>query len=186
MSVTEIKRKILQMLLEAGKPLKREDIAKNLGLSVPTLMGHLLGLIKAGYISTPDKTYYAITSKGKEAISPPKIDQKRAAYLLRAVPVDKAFHFYTGIGQYMGVFANSLTDFHKKIQTINVKSIEFHVPRKDFELWLQSLGDTELATKIGQIRGMSLTGENLRKKVYDTVKLRCDELDSLSRGSPQT
>ncbi len=83
------------------------------------------------------------------------------------------------MGQYLQVFANSLDDFCGKIKTVDVKSVEFHLPRRDFELWFQGLGDLELAEKIGQIRRMSLSGESLRKKVYETVRSRCEELKRL-------
>ena len=63
---------------------------------------------------------------------------------------------------------------------MNMKSIEFHASRRDFELWLDSLGDLELAKIMGIIRRASLAGENLRERVYESVKSRCEELTDLS------
>jgi DNA-binding transcriptional ArsR family regulator len=180
MSVSQIKRKILEVLWVSGKPMSVQDLTEKTGLNISSSMVHLLWLRKAGYVSTPEKSYYTITKTGKEAIGLPKLTKEKALHILRELPKEEAFHFYTGIDQYVGVYANSLNDFCDKIQTINVKSIEFHAPRRDFELWLDSLGDLELAKIMGIIRRTSLSGENLRKKVYESVKSRCEELTGLS------
>jgi len=176
MSITDVKRRVLEVLSKTEKPMKLQDIAEKTGLNVKSSMMHLVRLRKMGYVSMPERNLYSITPLGKQALSLPKIDKKQAENILRMVPIDKAFHFHTGIGQYLGIFATSLSDFCSKIKTVNVKSIEFHVPRKDFESWIESLGDSELARKIGAIRISGLFGENLRQKVYDTVKARFDEL----------
>jgi len=181
MSKSEVSRKILEVLSEAGKPMALGEIAKKIGISVSSSMGYLLGLIKAKHVYVPEKNYYAITNLGKQALGLPRIDKKLALSILSPVPLEKAFHFHTGINQYLGIYANSLNDFCGKIQKIDLKSIEFHIPRKDFELWVQGLGDPELAKKMGLIRGMGLSGENLRRKVYETVKSRCEELAKLTK-----
>ncbi|TEU06283.1 ArsR family transcriptional regulator [Candidatus Bathyarchaeota archaeon] len=180
MNISQIKRKILEILWATGKPMRVQDIAEKTGLNISSSMMHLLWLRKAGYVSTPEKSYYAIAKTGKEAIGLPKLTKEKALHILRELPKEEAFHFYTGIDQYVGVYANSLNDFCDKIQTVNMKSIEFHAPRRDFELWLDSLGDLELAKIMGIIRRASLSGENLRKKVYESVKSRCEELTGLS------
>jgi DNA-binding transcriptional ArsR family regulator len=181
MRVGQAKKEILKILWEAGKPLKSREVAKQVRLSIPSSTMHLLGLRRAGYVSTPDKGYYAITNLGKEMIGMPRIDKERALDILRAVPLEKAFHFYTEIDQYTGVHANSLNDLCSKIQTIDIRSVEFHVARGDLEFWFRDLGDLELAKRMSLIREMSLSGEGLRKKVYETVKSRCEELASVSR-----
>ncbi len=178
--MSQAKKRILKILSEAGEPVKIQDIAKKSGLSVSSAMMHLLWLRRTGYVSTPKKSYYVITESGDVVVSLPKVDEKQASQILREFPVEKAFHFYTGVDQYMGVYASSLTDFCEKIREINPKSIEFHVLRRDFESWLRGLGDQTLAEKIGYIRRMELSGEELRKKLYEAVKSRCDELASLS------
>ncbi|TET20759.1 ArsR family transcriptional regulator [Candidatus Bathyarchaeota archaeon] len=180
MNTSQIKRKILEILWIAGKPMRVQDIAEKTGLNISSSMMHLLWLGKAGYVSTPEKRYYAITKTGKEAIGLPKLTKEKALHILRELPKEEAFHFYTGTDQYVGVYANSLNDFCDKIQTVNMKSIEFHAPRRDLELWLDSLGDLELAKIMGIVRRASLSGENLRKKVYESVKSRCEELTGLS------
>lgn len=185
MSVSPTKEKILEVLWEAGKPVHRENIARRIGLRINSTMGHLLGLIKAKYVSVAGKNYYAITNFGKEALGFPKLDEKRALTILSSQPLDKAFRFYTGLNQYAGIWANSLDDFCKKILTVNLGAVEFHVPRRDFESWINYLGDMELARKISLIRVKNLFGEALRKELYDTIRSRCDELIDLSRSSYQ-
>ena len=179
MSVSQAKKKILEILWEDGKPLKSREVAKQMKLSIPSSTMHLLGLRKAGYVSTPEKGYYAITNLGKEIIGMPRIGKERALDILRAVPLEKAFHFYTETDRYTGVYANSLNDLCSKIQTIDIRSVEFHVPRGDLEFWFPDLGDLELAKRMSLIRGTGLSGEDLRKKVYETVKSRCEELASV-------
>ena len=179
MSMSQDKKRILTVLSDAGEPMKLQSIAKEAGLGVSSSVMHLLWLGKAGYVSTPRKSYYVVTDSGKEVVAAPKVDTKQVSHILRELPLDKAFHFYTGIDRYLDVYANSLTDFCKKILGVTSESIEFHLRRRDFESWLQGLGDLELAEKINLIRGMELSEEGLQKKVYDTVKSRCDELASL-------
>jgi len=179
MSLSDNRRKILEVLSKAEKPMKLQDIAERTGLNVKSSNLHLVGLRKIGYVSMLERNLYSITPLGKQALIPPKIEKKQAENILRLVPIDKAFHFHSGIGQYLGVFATSLNDFCSKIQTVNVKSIEFHVPRRDFESWIESLGDSELAKKIGTVRVAGLFGENLRQKLHETVKSRFDELSQL-------
>jgi len=156
-----------------------KDVASKLGLKVAATNMHLLGLKKTGHVQTPKHGQYAITELGKEAIGMPKLDKASAGKILNHVSTDKAFHFYTGVHQYTHVIAHSLAEFVDKLHKIDPKSVEFHVLRKDFEHWLQSLGDLELAKRLGVIRNMRLHGEDLRTRVYETVKHRLEELQHL-------
>lgn len=176
----KVRGKILQILWEAEKPMKIDEIAAKIGIPTSSSMGYLLGLIKAKYVSVPQKYYYNITSLGKQALGLPKIDRKTALSILSSLPLEKAFHFHIEVDQYLGVYAESLRDFVDKIQKINSKSIRFHLNRGDFELWIRDLGDPELSKKVSQIRRASLYGENLRKEVYETVKSRFEELAKLA------
>jgi hypothetical protein len=180
MSASKIRGKILAGLWAAGRPMSLQEIAEKVGLTSSSTMGYLLGLIKAKYVSVPQKHSYAITVLGKQAIGLPKVDKGLAAKILSSVPLEGAFHFYYGIDQPMGVHADSLNDFVDKIQNIDSKSIAFHTSRKDFEFWIRSLGDIELSKKIGLLRMRQLAGDNLREAVYATVKGRCEELARLS------
>jgi len=179
MGLVEAKMKILEKLWEEGQPMKSKEVAQKVGLGIAATTMHLLGLKKTGHVLAPQHGYYAITDLGKEAIGLPKIDKTHATKILSHLPTDKAFHFYTGIHEYSGVHANSLSDFCDKVEKISVKSVEFHVSRRDFENWFKSLGDAELAKIMSVIHSMNLHGEDLKKKVYETAKLRLEELKRL-------
>lgn len=179
MGLVEAKMKILEKLWEEGQPMKSKEVAQKMGLGIAATTMHLLGLKKTGHVFTPQHGYYSITDLGKEAIGLPKIDKTHATKILSHLPTDKAFHFYTGIHQYLGVHANSLSDFCDKVEKVSVKSLEFHVSRRDFENWFKSLGDAELAKRMSVIHKMNLHGEDLRKKVHEAAKLRMEELKRL-------
>ena len=180
MSASKIRGKILMALWAAGKPMTIQGISEKAGLTSSSTIEYLEGLIKAKYVSVPQEQYYAITNLGKQALGLPKVDKKLALNILSPVSVKKAFHFYYGLNQHSGVYADSLRDFVDKIQKVDLKCIEFHIPRKDFELWIRSLGDLELSKKLELLRMRHLFGENLRKEVYETVKSRYEELTKLT------
>jgi hypothetical protein len=82
----------------------------------------------------------------------------------------------------LNVFAASLGDFCEKIQRIDIGSIQFHINRGDFEAWFTDLGDIELARKTLLVREQKMNGEDLRKKLYEISKKRCEELTKV-RGT---
>ena len=97
--------------------------------------------------------------------------------ILRKVLREKAFYFFSSIGNYIGESAASLEEFVGKIREVNPKSIEFHLYRGDFEKWVDEvLGDTGLAEKIRELRNQKLIGENLQNQFYQTVLKRYNEL----------
>ena len=181
MSLSEVKMRVLRLLWEFGKPVRSRELAERLGLGVPPTTLHLLWLKKKGYVFSPEKGLYAITENGKGALVLSRVDRKQALQILRSVPRERAFHFYRGINQYLGTYASSLGEFCDKILVVDAKSIEFHLPRRDFELWFLGLGDFELAKRMGDVRRSGLLGEELRKRVYEVVRSRCEELKSLAR-----
>lgn len=179
-----LQNKVLETLWKAGKPLKPREIVETTGLGFSSLISHLQHLVKAGYVSTPKRGFYAITADGKKKIGTTSADRRRASAILRPVSLEKAFRFCRRIDEYLGVYANSLDDFRRKVQAVDLSSIEFHLFRKDFESWIKDgLGDSELASRIGVIRSMDLSGERLRQRLYETVESRCRELDGLLHGS---
>ncbi len=97
----------------------------------------------------------------------------------RSVPEQEGFHFYLAIGEPTGEIAVSLADFVNKIETIEVQSVNFHFPRKDFEKWIRGvIGDAELALRVGRISRIRLgiQGEALRNEIIRVVKVRLNEL----------
>lgn len=183
MSGSQIRKQILEILWESGKPIRAQEIAQKTGISVPSSRMHLLKLIKAEHVSTPEKGYYIITEKGKEELGLPRIDKDKASKILNPVSIERAFHFYTGINQSLNVCATSLNDFCEKIEKINTKSVEFHVSRGDFEIWIRDIGDPELARRINSIKNRGIQGNDLQKTIHEIVKNRCEELSNVSRGA---
>ena len=96
--------------------------------------------------------------------------------ILRKVTVQEGFRFFRGIGDYTGKVAMSLEDFAVDLRTIDLRSIEFHFQRQDFEKWIRNVfGDEELAKSLSQIR-MGLQGEKLRNELIMVVTKRVDDL----------
>jgi predicted transcriptional regulator len=183
MSISPVKRLILETMWMMDKPAKATEIAKEAGLSFPPVMMHIIGLTKLGLAETLEKGTYAITEGGKKALGLPEVGKEKAAEILGYLPAQRSFHFYVDIGKPLNVYAASPGDFCDKILKVDVSSIDFHVNRGDFEAWFAGLGDAELARKILLIREQKIAGEDLRKKLYQVVKSRCDGLAKI-RGAP--
>ena len=96
---------------------------------------------------------------------------------LRNVARDEAFYFFTSIGNYTGHSAASLDEFLLRIKDIDMKSLEFHLFREDFEKWIaQTLGDIRLSDDIRSLRIQKVTGNALRDRLYLVVSRRLKEL----------
>lgn len=175
MKLTPVKRLILETMWILGKPDKAVQIAEEVGLGFPSVMMHIIGLTKMGYVTTPKKGYYVITEEGKRTLGFPEINKEKAQQILSYLPVGKSFRFYADVGKPLTVLAASLQDFRDKILKVNVDSIDFHMKRGDFQAWFAELGDVELAKKTLLLRGEE-SGEELRKKLYEMVKERCEML----------
>jgi len=97
--------------------------------------------------------------------------------ILRNVLREEAFYFFTSIGNYTGESASSLEEFMNKIKEINIKSLEFHLYREDFEKWIaQTLGDAKLADEVRGVRNLKFVGNALRDRLYNVVSKRAKEL----------
>ena len=85
-----------------------------------------------------------------------------ASRILRKLPRENAFYFFTSIGNYTGGNASSLEEFVTKIKEVNAKSLEFHLYRGDFEKWAaETLEDKELAENIRNLKTLNPTGNSL-------------------------
>lgn len=183
MSLSPVKRLILETMWMLDRPAKAAEIAKEAGLSFPSAMMHIIGLTRMNFAETPEKGIYAITENGKKTLGLPEINKEKAIEILRYLPAEQSFHFYVDIGKPLNIYAASLGDFCDKILKVDLPSIEFHINRGDFEAWFAGLGDTELARKTLLVREQKIAGENLRKKLYEIVKNRCEALARM-RGTP--
>jgi DNA-binding transcriptional ArsR family regulator len=181
MTLSPVRRLVLEALWVLNKPAKAAEVAAEIGLSFPSVMMHIIGLAKMGYAETVKKGYYIITNEGRKVLGLPEIDKGKAQQILSYLPLEKSFHFYADIGKPLGVHAASLGDFCDKILKIDVGSIEFHLNRGDFEAWFSDLGDVELARKTMLIRERRMSGEELRKKLHEIVGNRCEELAKIKQ-----
>jgi len=94
---------------------------------------------------------------------------------------EEAFYFFTSIGNYTGQSAASLEEFLQKIKDVDIKSLEFHLFREDFEKWVaQTLGDSKLAEEISYLRVQKVAGNALRDRLYFIVSRRLKELKPAS------
>ncbi len=180
MSLSSIKLEILESMLLNDKPQKASDIAKDTKKEFQPVNMHLLGLIKMGYASLPEKGMYAITVKGKKALGIPEITKEKAAAIIAYAPHDKAFNFYVTIGKPLNLQAHSLKDFANKLDRADIASVDFHIQRGDFEAWFRGLGDEELAKKTALLKKRNVAGEDLRKKLREIVEQRYVELAKLT------
>ncbi len=99
-----------------------------------------------------------------------------ATRILAPVNQERAFYFYTGMGEPTGVEAKSLKEFVEKVKGVQTKSLEFHLGRGDFENWVYMLGDPELVKSLVKLRGAGLTGEKLRAELVRVVQTRIRQL----------
>jgi alpha-amylase len=98
---------------------------------------------------------------------------------LATVTANEPFLFYKGVGEenYTGLIAWSLKGFIKALQKAELKSIEFHNSRGDFEKWVEnSLHDKVLAEKLKEIRLSKIRGQALRKALIAASSERFGEL----------
>jgi hypothetical protein len=105
-------------------------------------------------------------------------EKAKSIQALSEVKPENAFHFYSDIGSYTGKSASSLVQFGEILKSIDIKSIEFHLQRGDFEKWIRFLGDNALALQLARIRKRPLEGEKLREKICDAVSKRIAKLKS--------
>jgi hypothetical protein len=102
---------------------------------------------------------------------------KEESKILRTLPREKAFYFFTSIGNYTGESASSLKEFMEKINEVNIKSLEFHLSRGDFEKWIaEVLQDEKLALELKKMQEFNLTGDAIRKELYNTISNRLKQL----------
>ncbi len=104
------------------------------------------------------------------------MDQTLSKRTLGTVPFEKGFHFTTEKGVYTGITATGLAEFAKKLETVDVNSVQFHYLRGDFQKWIQgTLEDKELADRMCFVQP-NLTGEELRRHLLKIVEKRFGEV----------
>lgn len=163
------KATLLQIVQELGEPYTVEEMRVQLKLLEQE---KLLNKIQENPLT------YELSVLGLATIG---LMPEKAKSVFSSVPSDKCFFFYTGVGpdKFTKISACSLTEFREKVKKVDVKSLEFHVPRGDLEKWVKDvLGDEELAEDIGRVRRLRLSGELLRNRIYQVIDSRISQLTS--------
>jgi hypothetical protein len=100
-----------------------------------------------------------------------------ASKTFRNVPREKAFYFFTSVGNYTGMSAVSLKEFMERVSDVDIKSLEFHLQRGDFQKWVEEiLQDNDLAWEIKRLQRFNLTGNALRNQLTLVVSRRYKRL----------
>lgn len=119
-------------------------------------------------------------ARGNEA-RPSRSEIKK---MLRTVPENEAFNFYEGVGKPTGHKASSLVDFREEINAVGLRSLIFHLRRRDFERWIREVvGDWKLAERIGRI---NLNSYDLQVRLYTVVSKRIKNLNEMLSTSTVT
>jgi hypothetical protein len=109
------------------------------------------------------------------------LKEEKTSRILRTLPSEKAFYFFTSIGNYTGERAISFKEFMDKINQVTVKSLEFHLYRGDFEKWIaETLEDQELKRKIANLRNRNYSGTALKEQLYKTLTMHYQKIISKS------
>jgi alpha-amylase len=98
---------------------------------------------------------------------------------LAILTANEPFLFCTGTGEenFTGAMTWSLKGFLSTLETADVKALEFHNKRGDFENWAQSsLKDDALAEQLKRVRLLKLKGKALQKSLVEVAKARFDEV----------
>jgi alpha-amylase len=148
------------------------------------------------YFQTSDHLYYMFTAGGAPGevhsyFSPfqSPMDAFVAAQALlfdfenrlriATLTANEPFLFCTSMGEenFTGVMSWSLKGFIKAVKTVEVKAVEFHNRRGDFERWAQhSLRDESLSRQLKEIRASKQKGETLKKAIITAAEKRFRKL----------
>ena len=97
-------------------------------------------------------------------------DKSVVSSFIRIVQSHEGFRFNKEAGNYTGKTARSLKEFVLILKVVDVKSINFHFKRGDFQKWIQNIiGDAKLSNKIRKI-SKEVHGEKLRNELIRIIK----------------
>lgn len=79
------------------------------------------------------------------------------------------FFFYSEEQKNTGYSAHSIKEFSEAIRNVSLQSIEFHFKRKDFENWLNYVGQKNLAQQFEALQESMKTGDELRQSMINLL-----------------
>lgn len=126
------------------------------------------------------KKLVSMSKKQQEMKKPqakkPQLDKATITKLLRTVPKNEGLELFKAPGDFTGKTATSLSDLHDKIKQVDIRAVNHHFKRREFEKWIRNnIGDEELARRFGRL-DRELHGEKLRTQMMTLIKTRIDEL----------
>jgi len=157
----------MELAKKLGEPYTETDLAAYLTILEQKSLVKSIG-------EYPRK--YRLTGLGLISLG---ILSQKARILFEKVPAPKCFHFFLGVGpdKNLKISACNLSELKEKTETVDVRSLEFHVYRGDLERWCKDvLGENTLAEQIEQIRQSGLKGALLRNKLSEIIQNRIKEL----------
>lgn len=132
MCLSPTKYEILQTFLLHDRSVKPIQISKEIRIKFPSVMMHIIGLTRMGYVECPEKGFYVITAEGKRCLDLPEVTKELARNLLAGKLHDVAFHFYLDLDNPLAVNAYNLQTFYAQLKRVPVDSVDFHMKRGDF------------------------------------------------------
>lgn len=105
---------------------------------------------------------------------------------LETLTANEPFLFHRGQGKenFTGVMSWSLKGFANALQKVDVKTLEFHARRGDFEAWAEhSLQDKVFSQELAQIKASNLKGQELKKKLVEAATKRFKILSEHTRSA---
>lgn len=102
---------------------------------------------------------------------------------LREAPTGSEFQFLKSKSfvSKTNQISNNLQEFYEIFKNISVNSLYFHIfesrlrlekPSNDFSLWLESIGEKDLATKISRFDPYTMTLNDLKNKIIKLLEKR--------------
>ena len=149
------------------------------------------------YFQTSDHLYYMFTAGGGPgevhsyfspyespmdafAVAQALLLDFESRLRMTTLTANEPFLFHTDKGKenFTGVMTWSLKGFVKALRTIDIKAVEFHNSRGDFEPWVEhSLQDEVLSRQLQKTKMAKLKGEALREAIVSVADKRFKELN---------
>ncbi|MDQ1278833.1 MAG: hypothetical protein QG670_93 [Thermoproteota archaeon] len=160
---------VLVFLDEVKLSIGLNEVVSKVGLSRGKALGLLQKLVRDGYVTREGKGYL-IATKGQVALKE-----------LRPVASGEEFQFYYDLNRFTGVSAKSLGEFLERLRTVDIRVLEFHVGRGDFEAWVRDVfTDHGLVLQLVELRESGIRGEDLLLELSEIVDKKYRELCKLT------
>ena len=154
----EEKLKVLKVMSEITSRIDLKTFAQMVGLNTDQTVERLHDLANSGFIKKIGGGY-GITKKGQTILK-----------AIKPVSEDTAFYFYTGFEQPTEFSAKSLKDFYEIVKRVDIRALDFHLYRGDFEKWIEiALKDAILANELTNLKKSSFKGEALRSNILKAI-----------------